>query len=391
MIRERNKAYLDIALSYLFMLLPLDRNAFYFTSFKGQYSDSPRAISQLVHELIPSSKIFWEITTKCHETLPEYVTPVKPWTAKACYKRSRSGFVIDNYLGWKYGHEGNKIKRAIFQHMKKRGQINLSIWHGTPLKKISIDMPKSQDKPEWFYSTSDYLLCNSDYLCSILKRITNNKIPIEMTGWPRNDILFDLDTEYKKTVKKKLGLPIEKKIILYAPTFRDGGIEESGINQIQSLNIPRLLSEMHTKFGGDWIFVFRVHDSVLTALDNMDYNHENIYSGNVGDDMAEYLYLSDALITDYSGSIFDYLNTNKPCFLFCPDINHYTTVERGLYMDIYDLPYSVSITENDLIQQINGFNMECNREKVQKFKKKIGLIDDGNASKRTVEIIQRNI
>ena len=40
---------------------------------------------------------------------------------------------------------------------------------------------------------------------------------------------------------------------------------------------------------------------------------------------------------------------------------------------------------------INGFNMECNREKVQKFKKKIGLIDDGNASKRTVEIIQRNI
>lgn len=195
-------------------------------------------------------------------------------------------------------------------------------------------------------------------------------------------------------LQSKLGLPIDKKILLFAPTFRRS-IGRSGAEQMRQLDISRILAKMKQKFGGEWAFVFRVHHSVQNAINTGEYQRDYIIDGNLHPDMAEYLACSDALITDYSGSMFDFALTKKPCFLYVPDLDAYENEERGFYIDFEELPFPAALKSEGVIEIIDKFEVKEYERKVELFLDKIGNVEDGQAASRVVNCIvnyvERNV
>jgi CDP-glycerol glycerophosphotransferase len=168
-------------------------------------------------------------------------------------------------------------------------------------------------------------------------------------GTPRNDILF-LGNASK--VKEKLGLPKAKKVLLFAPTFRND-VFMSGAYQLCELDISRLLFELGERFGGEWCFVFRSHNLVMKEIEARGvFDKNDIINGNEHDDMAEYLLVSDALLADYSSSMFDFMLTGKPVFLYTPDLENYKNSERGFYFDIEETPFSIGRTSDGVLENI---------------------------------------
>lgn len=373
----------------------INKNRVLFYSFDGMYNDNPKYISEELHAQRPEVEIVWVHSSKCHDKLPDYVNCVESKTS-AYYKAIFSAnVVVDNYTGLRAGFSSkiNLLRRLICVLYSRRfkGQYNISTWHGTPLKHLDLDQPGINRKRIKYYSGSDYFIAGCEHTKKALISGFSLNVPFKLYGTPRNDILFRMDIDTKK-IKKKLSLPCNQKIVLFAPTFREN-VEMSGVSQMSSLNFAKLIESLKMKFGGLWCFVVRVHHSVMQKINTAEliqkYRGVQIVDGNIGDDMAEYLACTDVLITDYSGSLFDFALTKRPCFLYAPDREQYEKVERGFYMDYDALPFPKSYTAEELVKNIASFDEIRYGQKVEKFLEDIGNVEDGHASKRVVHDILR--
>lgn len=377
-------------------LLPVKKNTVFFASFSGSYSDNPKYISTKLHELYPEVKIIWVSSYKNIKHFPSYVETVLPNSKEFDRWLYRANVLIDHGSGFRY-HYGSScyIKRFILPVKKKR-QYNFSTWHGTPLKTIGKDIVDSDNVYSYYYkhtlSSSDCILAGNQFTKDkIVGALYGKKsVPCKMYGTPRNDIFFNKSIDIK-SVKEKLKLPLDKKIIIYAPTFRDNDINNSGISQMQQINFEQLFKSLSNRFGGDWVFVFRVHSVVSQEINTEELTRKHgckFINGNIGDDMMEYLVCSDVLLTDYSSSMFDFALTKRPCFLYCQDLDNYKNNVRGFYFSIDKLPFPISSNSENLCDSIVNFDSEIYECKVNSFLKEIGNIEDGHASERVVQDIK---
>ena len=148
----------------------------------------------------------------------------------------------------------------------------------------------------------------------------------------------------------------------------------------------KVLTYLGKRFSGNWVIVMRLHQKVEQMISD-DLDGIVFFNGNSHDDMADYLLVSDVLITDYSSCFMDYLLTDKPCFLYAPDYEKYRNVERGTYFEIEEMPYPYSFNEDDFLQSIINYDDFAVLQKKRNFIKRIGLIDDGHSSERIVDEI----
>ncbi|MBO5889668.1 MAG: CDP-glycerol glycerophosphotransferase family protein [Clostridia bacterium] len=374
--------------------LPILKNVVLFRSFYGQYNDNPKYIFEELHKRNKNIKTVWVTGVGKKQSFPEGVETVELHSKEYAKYIARAKVVVDNYTGIRSNFiKGNNIfKRALYKYTakKRKGQLNISTWHGTPLKKIALDEPQYKNKKHSkAYLNTDILLSGCNVTANSFITAFKFKGEILKFGTPRNDILFKPET--KEELKKKLGLPLNKKVILFAPTFRDS-LEMSGLYQMKNLDINNLLTKLSNKFGGEWCFVFRTHNLVFQKIQEEGLKiNENVINGNKFDDMAEYLVCTDLLLTDYSGSMFDYLITKKPCLLYTPDLDNYKNNERGFYLNIDKLPYKPCVTEEELIKEIEDFNEEKYICKVNEFLVKIENTETGEASKKVVDIIETHL
>ena len=373
--------------------LPIFKNTAFFKSFNGQYNDNPKYISEALHQKHPHIKIVWAIRDGKRENFPNYVKIVRLYSKEYAKYIARSQIVIDNYTGCRSNFiiKNNLIKRILFKLLSKhrKGQFNLSTWHGTTLKHISLDEPKFKNaKFCKGYFNTDLLIAGCDLTANAFKTAFSWDKEILMCGTPRNDILFK---NCEKELKKKLHLPIDKKIVMFAPTFRDN-IEMSGLQQLKNIDIDKLLSVLKDKFNGDWCFVFRSHSLVMSAIQKGSLQlNSDIINGNAYEDMAEYLSCTDILITDYSSSMFDYMLTRKPCFLYTPDLFNYKNSERGFYFDIEKTPFDIAQTDYELINNIANFDFKHYRKKVEDFLIYIGNVETGKSTDCIVEELEKHL
>lgn len=377
---------LYLVVDNIFKLLPLSNSLAYFSSFSGLYNDNPKYISMKLHELYPHIKIIWVIDNRANKKdIPNYIVRVKNGTVKQLFYKNRSKILVDNGAGLMNAFKGRWNIRM--KTLKKRGQLDYTTWHGTPLKKIGRDVFTEGD---FFYSTTTSFVFNSEYIARIFRKSFSDKIPIHLLGSPRNDILFEKDCQKECEIRTKLGLPIDKKIVIYAPTYRSENDNTTGKAfsvYIEANDVKRCLEAFQSRFGGEWVLVYRVHQFVLSVM-SKDIDGITIFNGNLFDDMAEYLRVSDALITDYSGSLFDYTLTGKPCFLYTPDAESYCG-SRGIYIPLNELPYPQASVVDGLTEAILKYNEEEIMKKVTEFNIKLGMMDDGRASERIVKLIAR--
>lgn len=367
----------------MFHILPVNKKWVMYTSFWGRYNDNPKYISKYMHQSYPEFKQFWGISRKCVEKdIPDYITKCKYKSIGYYWYKNRCGIIVDNMVG-DYCFYQKNAANSWKTILKNKKQLNISTWHGNPIKRIGRDIQNTTlINKEDFYSTSDLLICGCKYVENVFGKCFWGISKIVLTGTPRCDAMFNGSVEIEK-IKNKLHLPTDKKIVLYAPTYRNNP-EDSGIAQISNLDINLLLSSLSKRFGGEWVFVFRVHNSVISVIKKIS-DSISIFDGNLGEDMMEYLQVVDVLITDYSGSIFDFAHTYKPCFLYAHDRIQYENIERGIYMNISDLPYIFCETSKDLYQAIEHYDEIFNKEKVDRFNEKIGNFEDGKASERVID------
>lgn len=385
------KKVIRIIIEIVSMFLPIRKKEVLFFSRGGIYSDNPKYVSQCLHEKAPQLRQIWVIGKNQKELdIPSYVDIISRDSIRLGTYFARSQVTVDTQIGVRSVFK-NKRKiltpcYKLFGRQRKK-QYNISLWHGTPLKQIG------NDSLEWNGTciciiASNYVTAGCEYTKNCFISAFRNKIPVKMHGTPRNDILFDQSVDVY-ALKAKLHLPQDKKIIMFAPTYRND-VQASGVSQMDSINFERLFKALQDKFGGDWVFVFRVHGIVLEKIDTKAFAKkygDRIINGNLGDDMTEYLVCTDVLITDYSSSMFDFALTKRPCFLLAPDREYYEKVERGFYLDFDALPFPKAYTSDELIEQINELDNEKYMKDIENFLVDMGNAEDGHASERIVDDI----
>ncbi|MDT2660056.1 CDP-glycerol glycerophosphotransferase family protein [Enterococcus hulanensis] len=389
----------------LIKCVPIKKNRIVFSSFNGHYSDNPKYISESFHSLYPEIEIVWLLDDAHFEAAPSYVKKVKVDSFFSFIYEGSAIAIVDNVYGNRSVELINrkwssKFKFNIISFFnKKKGQKIFTTWHGTPLKRMGRDQINTSIID--FDCPNTTMILGNQFTIDIMKHLSFGKIKMELIGTPRNDILFDHSVKRTDEIRKKLNLPSEKKIILFAPTFRtnssstlDRNIQRSGIEQLKSICLDQLFEVLSEKFGGDWVMVCRFHYHVEELVEwrrlNEKYS-EKIINGNLFDDMSEYMYCSDILLTDASSCMFDFSLTQKPCFLFFPDVKHYESEERGFYMAIEELPFSLSKNSNELLDNIKTFDWLVYKSATAHICKKINVVDQANSSEKVTHFISSKI
>lgn len=381
-LKSKGKFY-NFLYKRFFTKLPLNKNLIFFESFAGKgYSDSPKYIYEYLLENRPDLKFVWSFSED--EVLPGKGKKVKRSSLMYYYNLARSKYWITN-------------ARMPNNLMKREDCIYLQTWHGTPLKKLAGDLQNvfmpgtnsatykmnfSNETAKW-----DYLVSPNAYSSEIFKRAFWFKGELLEFGYPRNDVLYNKNNNKDiHLIKDNLNLPLDKKVILYAPTWRDDEYYSVGKYQF-SLQLD--LENMQKELGDEYIIILRMHYLIASELDISQYA-SFVYDFSSYSDISELYLVADILITDYSSVFFDYANLRRPILFYTYDLDKYRDELRGFYLDIEnEVPGPLLETTGEIINAVNNIE-QINTEyalKYDLFYDRMCEWDDGNASKNIVDKI----
>lgn len=358
------------------------------------YSGNPKAIYELLvkKELDKEYDCIWFYENEPFD-IPGRHRQVRFGRFKYLYFMATSGF-------WIFDARQPEFLR------KRDRVIYLQTWHGTPLKKLGLDMEAMfmagetdvDSYKESFRknaSSWDYLISQNDFSSNVFRRAFDFKGIMLETGYPRNDVLFEGNNPDNITkLKKKLGLPENKKVLLYAPTWRDD--EASGIGRYHFSNALDI-DLMKERFGEEAVLIIKYHYLVKDNIDWTPYkDFVYVYTQEV--DIAQLYLVSNILITDYSSAMFDYCLLKRPVFFYCYDLERYKDVLRGFYFDFeHSAPGPISKTTRELIEDIitefGKEKIDSNLEETEYASRYNDFVamynpwDDGNASEKVIESI----
>ena len=342
------------------LLAPLEDELVVYSSFDGRYDDHPRAL----YEARSDHPAVWVSTDSALISSRR----VRPQTVAHRATLNRAGCVVTN--------------SPLPDHYRKRsGAKVIQTWHGTPLKRIGFDIAElnfdgkyshyldtlAHDVSHW-----DVLLSTSPFTTSILRSAFRYEGVIIEAGSPRNDrLLTSTDCDVRQA-RARMGIGNDEKVLLYAPTFRDDGHDTV---------IDEAIQQLVAQLPLDWRLLSRLHPSRHSRPRALN---PRVIDGNTVDDVADLFLVSDALVTDYSSVMFDYLLTGKPIYLYCPDLARYQSVNRGLYLDIEAEAPGLLVTRlADLVDAVVSNTQDAAKSKAMRAR--FAPWDDGLASRRVVE------
>lgn len=362
------KICIGMAIRFIGIFVRIDEKAILFVAHGRKYNDSPRKIYE---NLINDSKyadykFFWAVEDGVKVDNIERCVVVKPDTFRY--------FKIA--LRCKYWITCVNVERSL--RFKKKKCVYLNTWHGIPIKTVGNE---AKGRKDYDFSYINYFCISGEYERDIYKRSFKLKDDqIIKTGMPRNDDLYDVSSEDVLNIKKKLGLPIDKKILLYAPTWRDS-VDGGKTYEIKP---PVNMDYWEKELVNEYVVLVRTHPYTTKLLGIKD----NFFVKDCSDypNVNDLLKISDILISDYSAVIFDYSILDRPILCFAYDLDDYAK-ERGLVMDLkQEMPSGVFTTEKELLRKIQSMDYleECKNTAL--FKKKY-IEYGGNATKQCVDYL----
>ncbi|WP_204412454.1 CDP-glycerol glycerophosphotransferase family protein [Bacillus tianshenii] len=371
------RKWFSIAIIHLFnFLLPVKENKIFFFSYYGnQYGCNPKYISEhmLKHYPKDSFDIVWALNNPSIKL--KDVKVVKTMSLKYFYELCTSKVIITNF-------------RTTELFVKRKNQYYIQTWHSSlRLKQIEKDAEASL--PSHYVQMAkrdskkcDLVLSGCKYSTSIFKRAFWYEGEIFEHGTPRNDMLINnYNVNYRSRILNGLKIAKKSKVILYAPTFRKGNNLE-----IYKLEFSKILSQIKNKYGGEWVFLVKLHPHLSSKSKDLVYG-KDVIDVTAYDDIQELLSISDVLITDYSSLMFDFALTKRPCFLYVPDLDEYMANDRNLYFDIQDLPFNHATDMDQLLLLIQQFNNKKYEQKLKEFSSHIGTYENGKAAEKLVKHI----
>lgn len=347
---------------------------------------------------------------------------------KAIYERMVELGLDKKYrIVWIFSHPGEKIpgnakqiKRVRFRYfyycaiakvwildcrhprflIKRPENLYIQTWHGTPLKKLALDMEVidmggvkdiEHYRNEFRKNSSvwDCLISQNHFSSEIFRRCFDFKKKMLEIGYPRNDILINGNKkEFIDQLKRKYNIPMDKKVILYAPTWRDNEYyDDKRYKFATALDFKQAKEAL----SDEYIMIVKYH---YLIADRVDWTGMEgfVYSFPAEQEISELYLISDMLITDYSSVMFDYSLLKRPMFFFAYDLENYRENLRGFYFDMLEeVPGPISMTTKQLIQDIKQYDATKWEEKYKAYSNKFNHVDDGKASLHVIELIENHI
>ncbi|HET7279742.1 MAG TPA: CDP-glycerol glycerophosphotransferase family protein [Dermatophilaceae bacterium] len=351
-----------------------------FESWKGkQYSDNPRAVyEELVRQGDPRRRV-WAVVDHSVEVPPGAEVVI---TGSRAYFRhlARARWLVTN-------------DSMPTHYVKRKGTRYAQTWHGTPLKRIGFDIDNLQmanknyleqfgrDVAKW-----DALVSPNQFSSEILKRAFRYPGDILEIGYPRNDIFYqeEIRESRARAARERLGLPEGKRVILYAPTWRDNDFDAVGRYQFtMKLDLER----MHRTFGADSVLLIRGHQLVKSEID-ADLFGGFIRNVSAYPDISDLYLVADVLITDYSSVMFDFANTGRPMLFYTWDLESYRDNLRGFYFDFeQEAPGPLLTDSAEVVEALASLDdvTHAFSARYDAFRERFTALEDGRASARFIE------
>ncbi len=348
------------------VFVPFDENAALFTSFSGKrYDDSPRAVFEemLRRDDCKGLHYVWAFNE-----------PEKFDVPKARKVKMDSWAYWMACLGSKYWVTNVNMERGL--NIKKRPTIYVNTWHGTGAKKVGNSVGGRSD---YDFSRVDILTCDGLFLAKLMEKSFNaRRDSMLMCGRPREDELYSLiESRTMQEVRAKMGLDSSKRSILYAPTWRESGDR----GETYDMRIPMNIEKWKRALGADTLLLFRAH-SITSAVQGIEFD-EQVKDFSTYSDLNELMFVSDVLISDYSGIYTDFAIQGKPMLGFMYDFDDYSE-ERGFEFDLREYITSFD-NEDDLLEYINSMDVAEESAKARRYFQ----IFAGSGGNATTECIDR--
>jgi CDP-glycerol glycerophosphotransferase len=348
-----------------------------YNSFAGRYSDSPRAIHEALRERGPGFTHTWLSDPTGRRRLPAGLDPV-PYGSAECVAALESADVVvtNDHLALDWD--------------KPAGTVYLQTWHGTPLKRIHHDVRWApagrlarldEDVARW-----DHLLSPNHVSTQRLRNAFGFTGEVHETGYPRNDALCAADRDRARAaVRAELGIPAGATVVLYTPTWRDDAVFGGGPGPDHALHLDP--AEFAARLGPGHVLLLRLHSLVAGRPD--------FAAGGPVRDVSDYpdvreLYLAaDAMVTDYSSTMFDFAVTGKPMIFFTYDLDDFRDRIRGFYFDLTEVaPGPLVRTSAEVLDALADLDAlaAAYGSRYGKFRRTFCHLDDGRATARVVDL-----
>ncbi|MEU4507882.1 CDP-glycerol glycerophosphotransferase family protein [Nonomuraea wenchangensis] len=265
----------------------------------------------------------------------------------------------------------------------REDQMVVQTWNGTPAKHVGNDLPHMQRDPRppiWHRQAAevrgwDLLLSQSPWATPVLRKAFGYKGEVLESGLPRNDVLNSPDREaLAAAVRERLGLVEGKRVVLYAPTYRDYDRK----NAMVKLD----LAKAREALGADHEILVRAHPMQAVPAVPEIARDVTTYP-----DIAELLLIADVLVTDYSSVMFDFAATGRPIVLYAYDQAKYAS-KRGLYLDLAEqAPGPVLSTSAQVVEALRSIDevAAAHADRYDAFRATFAPRDDGKATARVVD------
>lgn len=364
------------------VILPKKKNRIIFESFLGrQYSDNPRALYEyIIDNYEDKYDLIWSVDRRHVKLFQEKGLPYyRRFSVKWLLAMNTAGVWISN-------------SRLPLWIPKPKKTTYLQTWHGTPLKRLALDMDEvhmpgtNTERYKKNFTTEsskwDYLVSPNHYSTEIFERAFDFKQTMLETGYPRNDYLVNFnDKDYIHKLKVDLGIPRNKKIMLYAPTWRDNEFYGRGRYKF---DIQLDLDKMKETLGDEYIILLRMHYLIAENI-NVEKYDGFVIDFSSYEDIRDLYLVSDILLTDYSSVFFDYAILNRPMYFFTYDLESYRDTLRGFYFDFEkDAPGPLLFNTSEVIDAITSEEDEYYMKR-QSFRNTYTSLEDGLASDRVIK------
>jgi len=385
-IKSNNKNhlfYIDEAIGVFYrnfrsLFMKISPRKIVFMTFQNQYTCNPKYIAEELVKCYSDCDVVWIVNQETlinsmHLDIPQSIRLIERNTYQSYIELATAKVWVDNSL--------NCISKFFF---KKKGQIYMETWHGSlGIKKLETYNPNRGWWKKLAYISNyliDFMFTNSTFEENIFKETFWPNVKMIRTGHARNDIFFSscLIEKAKRKVCEALKIQQNLKLVLYAPTFRDRSDE-----YFEYPNFEALVTALNTCMGREWKILVRLHNQ---SKRDFDFCADYIIDVTGYPDMQELMAAAEIGITDYSSWIYDFILTERPGFIYAPDLNYYDQ-SRGFYYPLEDTPFSIAKDTDELIANIRNFQQKTYLNKIQMFLTEKGCVEDGHASKAITNLI----
>lgn len=365
------KLICGIGLRFIGLFIRTDDRLVLFTAQAKRYNDSPKAIYlyMLEHGMTDKYHCVWAVDDPKKYNIPGNAKVIVMDTMEYFKTALRAKFWICSV----------NIERGL--HFKKKSTVFLNTWHCVPTNYMGNAVGTRKD---FDWRKTDYICYSGNFEKPIIIRdcvaYEKNLLP---SGLPRNDELFHVSDELVKEKRELLNIPDGKKVILYAPTWRDS----SDLGKDYDMSVPISWDKWREALSDEYVLLIRTHP-LTTKLLNVEFD-DFIRDYSNYPDVNDLMISADLMISDYSSIIFDYSILGRPIICFGYDYDEYVK-HRGFYFDLdKEFPSGIIRSEDDVLKAIIGIDYKSQCSKTIAMKNKF-VEFGGNATEKCVDALFGN-